>query len=153
MKMAHIEILLIEDALAEADLMREMLAESRRWEFSVEHVRNLADGLALLKDRSYDCVLVDLGLPDSQGLETALAVRNHAKLAPIAIVTILDDEELALKALQMDIQDYLVEGRATAQWWHARSGTPSNANASPRSCGRVRSALPPSCSTCPLQPG
>jgi PAS domain S-box-containing protein len=55
-------------------------------------------------------ILVDLGLPDSKGLETALAVRARAKLTPIIIMTVLDDEETALKALQMDIQDYLVKG-------------------------------------------
>ncbi len=110
---AKLDILLFEDDLAEADLIREMLAEARGNEFSVEHVRYLADGLALLKNRSFDCILVDLGLPDSQGLETALAVRGQAKLTPIGIVTILDDEELALKALQMDIQDYLVKGEIT----------------------------------------
>jgi PAS domain S-box-containing protein len=113
MEKEKIEILLIEDDPAEANLMREMLAETRRWEFSVQHVQSLADGLALLKNRSFDCVLVDLGLPDSHGLETALAVRNQAKLTPIAIVTILDDEELALKALQMDIQDYLIKEEIT----------------------------------------
>jgi len=113
MKNSRIEVLLIEGDLAEADLMREMLAESRGWEFSVEHVRHLADGLDLLKNRSFDCVLVDLGLPDSQGLETALAVRNQAKQTPIGIVTSRDDEELALKALQLDIQDYLIKGEIT----------------------------------------
>ncbi len=110
MEKARIEILLIEDDLAEADLIREMLAESRTHAFSVEHVQYLADGIALLKDRTFDCVLVDLGLPDSQGLETALTVRDQAKLTPVAIITMLDDEELALKALQMDIQDYLIKG-------------------------------------------
>ncbi len=110
---AKLDILLFEDDLAEANLIREMLAEARGHEFSVEHVRYLADGLALLKNRSFDCILVDLGLPDSQGLETALAVRGQAKLTPIGIVTILDDEELALKALQMDIQDYLIKGEIT----------------------------------------
>ena len=59
----------------------------------MEHVRYLADGLDLLKSRSFDVVLVDLGLPDSQGLETALAMRNQAKRAPVVVLTILDDEE------------------------------------------------------------
>ncbi|HTP66869.1 MAG TPA: PAS domain S-box protein, partial [Geobacteraceae bacterium] len=104
-----LEILLIEDNLAEATLIKRILAESQREEFSVEHVQYLADGIDLLKKRSFACVLVDLGLPDSQGLETALAVRNQVKQKPIAIIAIFDDEEMALKALQMDIQDFLVK--------------------------------------------
>src|SRR6185369_10396667 len=65
-----LEILVIEDEHAEAERIRDMLAEERRWEFSVEHARYLAEGLDLLRSRRFDVVLVDLGLPDSRGLET-----------------------------------------------------------------------------------
>jgi PAS domain S-box-containing protein len=105
-----IDILLIEDDLAEAGIIREMLSEAGTEEFSIQHVRYLADGLDLLRSRDFDIALVDLGLPDSQGLATALAVREQARLMPIVILTVLADEETALKALKMDIQDYLVKG-------------------------------------------
>jgi DNA-binding response OmpR family regulator len=105
-----IDILLIEDNPAEAEHIKEMLAEARQQEFTVEHVQSLAEGLSLLKNRHFDVVLTDLGLPDSQGLETALAVRNQARMTPIVVLTVLDDEETALKSLQMDIQDYLAKG-------------------------------------------
>jgi PAS domain S-box-containing protein len=114
MEKAKIEILLIEDNLAEADLMRELLSESR-WEFSVEHVQYLADGLDLLKSRRFDVVLVDLGLPDSQGMETVLAIRNHATGAPVVVLTTLDDLDVAIASLQMDIQDYLVKGESNSE--------------------------------------
>ena len=113
MENALIEILLIEDALAEAGLIREMLAEPGKQEFSVEHVRYLAEGLGQLASRNFDVILVDLGLPDSRGLETALAVRNQAKRTPIVVMTVHDGEEEALKALQLDIQDYLIKGEIT----------------------------------------
>ena len=82
MQKPKIEVLLIEDNLAEADLIKEMLSEARQQEFSVQHVQYLADGLGLLRSRNFDVVLVDLGLPDSQGLETALAVRKQTKRTP-----------------------------------------------------------------------
>jgi PAS domain S-box-containing protein len=114
MKLSKLEILLIEDNMSEADLIMEMLLEVGQPEFSVQHVQRLAEGLSLLKTRSFDLVLVDLGLPDSQGLETALTVREQSKRIPIVALTSLDDEETALKSLQMDIQDYLIKGEIAA---------------------------------------
>ena len=115
MRNSQIDILLIEDDQAEADLISEMLAEDRRWEFSVEHVRYLADGLDLLESLKFDVILVDLGLPDSRGLETALAVRNKVTHAPIVVMTTLDDLDAAITSLQMDIQDYLVKGESNSE--------------------------------------
>ncbi|MBJ6724184.1 PAS domain S-box protein [Geomesophilobacter sediminis] len=106
-------ILLIEDEPAEAILIKEMLEQQAGQKYSVEHVQYLEEALARLEDRIFDCILVDLGLPDSQGIETALAVRNQAKWTPVAIITILDDEEIARQALDMDIQDYLIKGEIT----------------------------------------
>ncbi|WP_160295272.1 PAS domain S-box protein [Geobacter sp. OR-1] len=110
-----IEILLIKDSGAEAELIKEMLAEASHPECSVQHVKTLAEGLTQLRSRGFDCILTDLGLPDSQGLETALAVRNQSKLTPVVVLTGLDDEDTAFKALQMDIQDYLVKGEITGR--------------------------------------
>ncbi|HJV64302.1 MAG TPA: PAS domain S-box protein [Geomonas sp.] len=108
-----IKLLLIDDDLAEAGRITGMLAECKRHRYLVRHAESLAQGLELLRKGSFHCILTDLSLPDSQGLETAQAVRNHAKQTPIIIVTSLDDEETALKALQMDIQDYLVSEEIT----------------------------------------
>src|SRR5689334_13621107 len=115
MQSERIEILLIEDEHAEAERIMEMLAEDRRWVFSVEHVRYLADGLDLLQSRSFDVILVDLGLPDSRGLETALSIRNQARHAPVVVLTTLDDLDAAITSLQMDIQDYLVKGESNSE--------------------------------------
>ena len=110
MQANKIDILLIEDSLPEADLIKEMLSEARQLEFAVLHVQHLSEGLRLLHERKFDVVLVDLGLPDSQGLETALTVRRQSKRTPVVALTVLDYEETALKSLQMDIQDYLIKG-------------------------------------------
>lgn len=114
MKDAPMEVLIIEDDPANSRLVMEMLAESRKPVFSAQHLGNLEDGLRLLRNRSFDVILIDLGLPDSQGLETALAVRNQAKQTPIIALAGFDDEDIALEALQSDIQDYLIKGQITA---------------------------------------
>lgn len=105
-----IEILVIEDDRAQVALITETLASEQRQQYSVHHVSYLAQGLEALEQRSFDCVLADLGLPDSQGLETALSIRRFAKEVPIVVLTVLDDEDAALKALDMNIQDYLIKG-------------------------------------------
>lgn len=110
MRNSRLEILLIEDNLPEADLIKDMLSEAPQPKFTVQHVQSLQEGLNQLQSRHFDLVLVDLALPDSQGLETAQTVRNQSNLTPVIVLTVLDDEDSALKLLQMDIQDYLIKG-------------------------------------------
>jgi len=113
MQTVKVEILLIEGSPSEADHIRAMLAESGRIEFSVQHVQGLAEGLRLLRENKFDVILVDLGLPDSQGPETALTVRREAKRTPVVALTVLDDEETALGLLSLGIQDYLLKCEIT----------------------------------------
>lgn len=58
-------------------------------------------------------MLLDLSLPDSQGLETFIKAHNQAKSTPIIVLTGIADETLALKAMQQGAQDYLVKGQVT----------------------------------------
>jgi len=109
------KILLLEDNPAEASAIKKMLLpEAKGQEFSVQNVQYLADALKLLEDTTFDCILADLGLPDSEGLDTALALRARDQKAAIVVFTALDDEAVALKSLEMDVQDYLVKGEITA---------------------------------------
>ena len=105
------EVLLIEDDPSQAALITEMLSEGVQ-KFTVGHVRHLAEGLSLLESRVFDIALVDIG-GNGRGLETALAVRDRAKSTPIIVMALVDDEEAALKALQSDIQDYLIKSEIT----------------------------------------
>lgn len=115
MENGPIAILLIEDNLLEATRIKEMLSEAQQPGFSVLHVRNLAEGQNLLQSRNFDVVLVDLGLPDCQGLESALAVRKQTKQTPIIVLTVLDDEDAAIESLHLDIQDYLLKCELNAR--------------------------------------
>lgn len=105
------KILLLEDSIPDAEYIRAQLHTARRFASSILHVQRLSVALSLLEKEQFDLVLVDLGLPDSHGMETALTLRRRAPTVPIIVLTGLADEELAIKALQQDIQDYLVKGR------------------------------------------
>jgi signal transduction histidine kinase len=104
-------VLLIEDNPGDARLIREILAEARSALFQVEWVGRLGDGLARLASSGVGVVLLDLSLPDSQGLETFRRVRAQAPGVPIVVLSGLDDEEMALRAVREGAQDYLVKGQ------------------------------------------
>ncbi len=105
-----IHVLLIEDNLDDADLLRRLLSQVRQPSFKLVHTRRLADGLVCLQNQHFDTMLLDLDLPDSTGIEGAQKLRRHAGRIPIIVLTGLDDEELALKTLHLDVQDYLIKG-------------------------------------------
>ncbi len=113
-----VKILLIEDNLAEARLLQELLtgATHKSSEFSLLHVKRLGDGLRELSQCQitdikcpFDVVLLDLTLPDSDGLASLPPLINLAPSLPIVVLTNTNDEELALEAVRQGAQDYLVK--------------------------------------------
>jgi diguanylate cyclase (GGDEF)-like protein/PAS domain S-box-containing protein len=107
-----IRILLVEDNIGDARLIEVLLEEEAGGEFDVRHVDRLRTAMDELARDHFDVVLLDLSLPDSHGLETVEALRRHSSLVPIVILSGLDDEDVALRAVQAGAQDYLVKGRA-----------------------------------------
>jgi diguanylate cyclase (GGDEF)-like protein len=79
---------------------------------SVIHHGSLEEAKGTLLEGNFDCVLLDLMLPDSSGLETVRGVRTRAPQAPIVVLSGDDDESIALRAVHEGAQDYLVKGRA-----------------------------------------
>lgn len=112
MQRENLDILLVEDNIGDARLIDVLLSEEGGAEFRLDHVERLADAVDRLHDQAYDVVLLDLSLPDSFGLETVRKLRSEAANTPIVILSGLDNEETALRALQSGAQDYLVKGRA-----------------------------------------
>lgn len=106
-----LKALLIEDNPDDVFLLREFLRRADGNKFTLESAEDLASGLDRLSREGIDVVLLDLSLPDSFGLETFVSVHEQAPAVPILLLTGLDDEELAIKAVQMGAQDYLVKGR------------------------------------------
>jgi signal transduction histidine kinase len=106
----HIKVLLIEDNSGDARLIKEMLAEARGVSFDLECTNRLSPGLKRIATGGIDVILSDLSLPDSHGLDTFAEVHARAPSLPIVVLSSLDDEELAVKAVQEGAQDYLVKG-------------------------------------------
>jgi len=109
-------VLLIEDNEDDVLIIRETLAEVRgaslpAGTFDLEWAHRLSAGLERLAEGGIDVVLLDLGLPDSQGMETFRKAHTQAPEAPIVVLTGLADETLGVKAVQEGAQDYLVKGQ------------------------------------------
>lgn len=111
MEKREIRVLLIEDNPGDARLIQEMLAEAREVRFSMSHSDRLSAGLDRLDEAPYDVVLLDLGLPDSRGLDALPTLRSRMPKLPVVVLTGIEDEELALHAVQQGAQDYLQKGQ------------------------------------------
>ena len=109
------KVLLVEDNPGDARLIREMLAEAGGDAFELEWVSQLSEGLERLSAGKVDLVLLDLGLPDSRGIDTFFRAYSHAPEVPFVLMTGLDDETLALTAIRQGAQDYLVKGETNAK--------------------------------------
>jgi two-component system, NarL family, sensor histidine kinase UhpB len=106
-----IEILLVEDSPADALLANMELTDSPFGPFAITQVEGLKEALEQLRALSFDAVLLDLGLPDSQGLATLERIRNEIPHEiPIVILSGLDDEDLRLRALEEGAEDFLLKG-------------------------------------------
>ena len=104
-----VSIMLVEDNDGDALLFQEMLAPIA---FRVVHFKRLDAALEALSQQSFDVVLLDLGLPDSQGLETVRRASKHMIKAPVIVVlTGNEDVKLALDAVREGAQDYLTKDR------------------------------------------
>jgi PAS domain S-box-containing protein len=107
----RLRILAVEDSPSDTDLIREMLPETGPAGFLVVSVTRLSLALARLTDRDIDLILLDLGLPDSQGLATLRQLHRAAPEVPVIVLTGTDDQELGVAAMQEGAQDYLVKGQ------------------------------------------
>ena len=114
MNLEGIRVLLVEDNPADARILAELLRDHPAGRLALDHAERLGTALERLSRDHYDVVLLDLSLPDSRGLETVIRLHTHAPKAPIVVLTSLDDEALAVKAVRAGAQDYLVKGRVDA---------------------------------------
>jgi len=108
--MKPINILQIEDNPSEVVLMRAMLAEAGAGQFELVSVSRLSEGLERLAADGFDLVMLDLGLPDSNGLETFTKAHTQAPQVPIIVLSSLDDESVAMRTVHEGAQDYVVKG-------------------------------------------
>ena len=114
----YIHILLIENNPGDARLIQEMLSEAKECPLSTERrtfnlicVNLLSKALAYLSNRNFDIILLDLLLPDSQGLDSFTRLYTYASSLPIIILTSLNNKNLIKKAIWSGAQDYLTKDR------------------------------------------
>ena len=106
-----IEILLFEDNLGDISLIEDMLKEFTDFPYELINVETMNEGLSLLNERPFDVILLDLNLPDSNGLDTFLDVHLRNPRIPIIILTGSNDEKIGINAIKKGAQDYLVKGQ------------------------------------------
>jgi len=104
-------ILLVEDNLGDARLLREMFDGQGAHFGELTHVDCMNAAEKHLAEHTVDIILLDLGLPDAQGLGAIRRTRAVAPNVPLVVLTGLDDESMAVQALQHGAQDYLIKGQ------------------------------------------
>ncbi len=106
---ASTRVLLIEDNPGDARLIREMLSEISG--FELVHAERLSEGVQQLDDGSFDAVLLDLNLPDSDGMDSLTGIQAAHPDIPIIVLTGVGDPEYAMEFLRRGAQDYLAKGQ------------------------------------------
>jgi PAS domain S-box-containing protein len=104
-------LLLVEDEPGFARFLREMFKEQGSSETVLTHVESMHDAEARLAGQAFDIILLDPGLPDSDGIKSVQRARAAAPRVPLVVLTERNDESLALRALQEGAQDYLIKGQ------------------------------------------
>ncbi|WP_083883521.1 response regulator [Spirulina subsalsa] len=113
-----LKILLVEDNTDDAELIEELInVGSQQYHLSIplRIVPSLNRALNELKTMSFDLILLDLSLPDSNGLETFSEIFNQVHNLPVIVLTAYNDSDLAIQAIQAGAQDYLIKGKTGSQ--------------------------------------
>ena len=104
-------VLLVEDNPEHVAFLRQLLATPELSHFHLETVGSLAEALDWLRTGSIELILLDLTLPDSDGIETFIRVFEAAPQTALVVLSGINDVQLAIETVQLGAQDYLVKGR------------------------------------------
>jgi PAS domain S-box-containing protein len=111
MNLDGIRVLLVEDNPGDARLFTELVRDTGAGQWKLVQVDRLSAALDRLSREPFDVMLLDLSLPDADGLDTLIRAHTEAPKIPIVVLTGHDDEALAVRAVRAGAQDYLVKGR------------------------------------------
>ena len=111
-----IQVLLVEDQVPDALLVQRALQQDHTACFQVKVADSLGRALSMLREENFQIVLLDLGLTDTRGIETFKRYFKQSPNIPVIVLSGLDDEQLAIQAVQAGAQDYLVKGEVG---WHS----------------------------------
>ena len=110
-----IHALLVEDSPSDAELFQHVFLRAASGKWNLVHVERLGEAIEVCREHSFDIALLDLRLPDSDGVDTVTQFCTSIPDVPVVILTVFDDEELALQAMAKGAQDYLVKDQVTIQ--------------------------------------
>ena len=111
--MKTLSILVIEDSPSDANLLCQIFLKAGKSDWSLTITERLSEGIAEAQANHFDLALLDLSLPDSDGLETVETFTQTVPNVPAIVLTIASDENLALAAINKGAQDYLIKGEIT----------------------------------------
>lgn len=124
---APLRLLGVEDDPTDATWLELMLSNANVCSYTLRVVPSMADAQTSMAFSKFDCVLLDLSLPDTEGIESVRRVLDVEPSMPVVVFTGTNDQELGLQAIEAGAQDYLVKGQATgnailrsARWATAR---------------------------------
>ncbi len=106
-----IKVLYVEDDIDHVILISGLIKEIKNVHYELIHVQRLDEALLELDNENYDIILLDLSLPDEQGVDTVARVCEQAPDIPVVVISGTDDETMAIKALQKGAEEYLVKGK------------------------------------------
>ncbi|QGJ72101.1 Hybrid sensor histidine kinase/response regulator [Planctomycetales bacterium 10988] len=106
-----IHVLLVEDNPADQELLTIRLEESDKEIFKLFYADRLSQASQIVQEQPIDVILLDLSLPDAQGIQTVKQMAEVSPMIPIVVLTTLHDEAIAMQTIQEGAQDYLVKGR------------------------------------------
>jgi len=104
-----IEVLLVEDSVSDAQVVKTILSSSSLEQPRLTHAERFTDALTILATKTYDLVLLDLHLPDGEGINLIKQLKQQVPDIPIVVITGQQDEDIAAKALEEGAQDYVVK--------------------------------------------
>ncbi|MFA6209042.1 MAG: response regulator [Candidatus Obscuribacterales bacterium] len=105
-------VLLVEDSESDAMLMIQMLSEVHEFDHILDHVQTLNEAVTSFNGEHHECIILDLNLPDSNGLATYANMRATASNTPIIIVTGMEDRDILAQALTSGADNYLIKDKA-----------------------------------------
>lgn len=104
-----IRVLLVEDDARDALLVRQSLVDLAGLDVALTHVERLADAILLFREEKFDVILLDLGLPDSTGVQSFVRLYDISPGVPILVLGARDNNGLALQVMRRGAQDYVIK--------------------------------------------
>lgn len=106
-----VRVLVVEDDDFDAQILQRMFTKEKRGSFAITHKMRMSEGMEHLASGDVDIVLLDMGLPDADGLDIVRRAKTVAPEVPVIVLTGLEDEALAADAMKAGAQDYLIKGQ------------------------------------------